>query len=52
MPEKIVQLNEERIKGQQKFRKPAKKAENGMEETITYCDFLGEYWTFECTPTM
>lgn len=28
-----------------KLKEAAKKVENGIEETLTYCDFPGEYWT-------
>ena len=28
-----------------KLREAAKKAEDGIEETLTYCDFPSEHWT-------
>ena len=28
-----------------KLKKVAKKVEDGIEETLTYCDFPGEHWT-------
>jgi len=28
-----------------KLKEAAKKVENGIEETLTYCDFPGEHWT-------
>ena len=40
MSEKIVQLNEEIIKGQIK-----ELVRGSVEETLTYCDFPGEHWT-------
>ena len=32
-----------------KLKEAAKEVENGIEETLTYCDFLSEYWTRICT---
>lgn len=32
-----------------KLKEAAKKVENGIEETLTYCDFLSEHWTRICT---
>ena len=40
MSEKIVQLNEEVIKGQIK-----ELVRGSVEETLTYCDFPCEHWT-------
>ena len=28
-----------------KFKEAARKVENGIEETLTYCDFPCEHWT-------
>ena len=28
-----------------KLKEPAKKVEDGIEETLTYCDFPSEHWT-------
>ena len=28
-----------------KLKEAAKKVEDGIEETLTYCDFPGEHWT-------
>ena len=28
-----------------KLKEAAKKVENGIEETLTYCDFPSEHWT-------
>lgn len=28
-----------------KLKEAARKAEDGIEETLTYCDFPGEHWT-------
>ena len=27
-----------------KLKEPARKVENGIEETLTYCDFPSEHW--------
>lgn len=32
-----------------KPKKTAKMMEDGIEETLTYCDFSGEHWTRICT---
>lgn len=32
-----------------KLKEAVKKVEDGVEETLTYCDFSGEHWTRTCT---
>ena len=32
-----------------KLKEAAKKVEDGIEETLTYCDFPSEHWTRICT---
>lgn len=32
-----------------KLKKAARKVENGIEETLSYCDFPSEHWTRICT---
>lgn len=31
-----------------KLKEAAKKVEDGIEETLTYCDFPCEHWTVNC----
>lgn len=35
-----------------KLKETAKKVEDGIEETLTYCDFPGEHWTHIRTNTV
>ena len=51
MPRRAKELPEKRLRRwggelrSMKLKESAKKVENGIEETLTYCDFPSEHWT-------